>query len=127
MIFDETRKKLLVLTPEEWVRQHFVHFLIGKGVPKGLLALERGLSYNKLQKRSDILVYDHDGQPNMLVECKAPQITLDQSVLSQALTYNQTIKAKYIAITNGMQHAYWLWENGDIKMLDIEDIFADQP
>ena len=74
-IFDVIRKKYLVLTPEEWVRQHVVHFLIThKKYPKALIKLEGGLNYNQLQKRSDIVVFDREGKPWMIMECKAPAI-----------------------------------------------------
>ena len=80
-IFDAIRKKFLVLTPEEWVRQHVIQFLIEeKGFPKSLIAVEQGLKLNGLQKRADILVYSKIGHPLFMVECKAPQIKIDQKV-----------------------------------------------
>ncbi len=104
-IFDKIRKKFLVLTPEEWVRQHFNEYLIEEHqYPRALFKCEGGLKYNKLSKRSDILIYDRDGKPFFLIECKAPKVKLDQSVFQQVSVYNQTIKAPYIAITNGLQH-----------------------
>src|SRR5690606_27113443 len=72
-IFDEIRKKFVVLTPEEWVRQHFVHYMIGHlRYPRALINVETGLAYNQLRKRSDIVLYDRTGKPWMIVECKAP-------------------------------------------------------
>ena len=106
-IFDLLRKKYLLLTPEEWVRQHWIHFLISnQGYPKGLLALEKGLVYNGLQKRTDLVVFDRAGLPYLLVECKAPDIEINQQVLSQALAYNQTLKCPFIALTNGRKHIF---------------------
>jgi hypothetical protein len=104
-IFDGVRKKFVVLTPEEWVRQHFIHFLIDRQFyPKSLFRIESGLSYNKLQKRSDILLYDRKGKPWLLVECKSPSIKLTQKAFNQVAIYNMTIGAKYLAVTNGMVH-----------------------
>lgn len=104
-IFDPLRKKHIVLTPEEWVRQHFVQYLIQHlKYPKSLIQLERGHAYNTLAKRTDILVYDRSGSPFMLIECKASHIKIDEKVFQQASVYNKTIQAKYLVVTNGMQH-----------------------
>ena len=106
-IFDQLRKKHLLLTPEEWVRQHWIHFLVTtQGYPKGLLTLEKGLEYNGLQKRTDLVVFDRAGLPYFLVECKAPDIEINPQVLSQALTYNQTLQCPFIALTNGRKHIF---------------------
>lgn len=104
-IFDPIRKKFLILTPEEWVRQHFVNFLVHhQHYPKSLIRLEGGLKYNTLLKRSDIIVYDRCGKPFMLVECKANDVKLSQKVLEQISIYNLKIGAPYQVITNGMVH-----------------------
>jgi type I site-specific restriction endonuclease len=104
-VFDEIRKKHLVCTPEEWVRQHMIKYLINEKLcPRGLIALESGLKVNTLQKRSDILVYSKEGNPLILVECKAPSIKLSQETFDQAARYNQTLKAPYLMITNGLKH-----------------------
>lgn len=104
-IFDELRKKWLVLTPEEWVRQHFIHFLINhKQYPKSLIKLEGGLKYNSRSNRSDVVVYNSAGEPLLLVECKAAEVPLTQQVFDQAARYNHVIKAKYLIITNGLKH-----------------------
>jgi len=104
-IFDPMRKKYVVLTPEEWVRQHFVNFLVQEHhYPKSLFRIEGGLTYNKLLKRSDILVYNREGKPWLLVECKSPTIKMSQRAFNQVAIYNMTIGAKYLAITNGMVH-----------------------
>lgn len=104
-ILDLIRRKYVVLTPEEWVRQHFVHFLIDeKNYPKSLFKVESGLKFNNLQKRSDILVHNRQGNPWMLIECKAPDIKLTQKAFNQVAVYNMSIGAEYLAITNGMVH-----------------------
>lgn len=105
LIFDVIRKKYIVLTPEEWVRQHFVHFLISQlNYPRSLFRIEGALAYNRMQKRSDILVRNREGKPWMLIECKAPNIKLTQKAFNQVSVYNMTIGAKYLAVTNGMVH-----------------------
>jgi hypothetical protein len=102
-IFDRIRKKYVVLTPEEWVRQHFIHYLVEHlHYPKSLFRIEGSLTYNKLQKRSDILIHDREGRPWMLVECKAPNIKLTQHAFNQVSVYNMTIGARFVAVTNGM-------------------------
>jgi hypothetical protein len=102
-IFDIIRKKYFVLTPEEWVRQHFVHYLIDHlKYAKSLISVETGLKYNQLKKRSDIIVYDKDGSPFLLVECKSAETQISKKALFQVFTYNQTIKARYLVITNGL-------------------------
>lgn len=103
-IFDVVRRKFVVLTPEEWVRQHMVHFLIQSvGVPLGSLAVERGLEVHGTTRRFDILAYKA-GQPWALVECKAPDVRISQEVLFQAWSYHQTIPAPLVVLTNGMEH-----------------------
>jgi Type I restriction enzyme R protein N terminus (HSDR_N) len=102
-IFDPIRKKYLVLTPEEWVRQHFINLLTTHyQYSKSLIRLEGGLNYNRLQKRSDIVVFDQDGNPFLLVECKAPEVPINQAVIEQASRYNLTLKCPFVAITNGL-------------------------
>ncbi|MGB3948492.1 MAG: type I restriction enzyme HsdR N-terminal domain-containing protein [Bacteroidia bacterium] len=104
-IFDTIRKKYLVLTPEEWVRQNFLQYLIHeKQFPASLIAIEAGLKYNQLQKRLDVLVYDKQGAPHLIVECKAPEIKITQEVFDQVARYNFVFKAKYLVVTNGLQH-----------------------
>ena len=106
-IFDELRKKHLVLTPEEWVRQHFIQNLIlEKKFPRTLIQIEGGLVLNQLQKRSDILVYNTAGEKLMLIECKAPKVKITQSVFDQAARYNSIHQARWIVLTNGLQHVY---------------------
>ena len=107
LIFDNLRKKYLVLTPEEWVRQHFVYFLIDvKKYPVSLIALEKQLIINNLKKRSDILVFNSSGTPEIIVECKAPQVKITQDTFDQIARYNLKLKAKYLIVTNGLNHYY---------------------
>jgi hypothetical protein len=120
-IFDVIRKKYVVITPEEWVRQHFVHYLISHfKYPKSLVKVEGGLLYNQLQKRSDILVFDREGNPWMIVECKAPTLLLSDRTLQQAAVYNATLKAKYLTVTNGLQYrcAVTDWAMGKTVLLN---------
>lgn len=111
-IFDSLRKKFLILTPEEWVRQHMIHFLIHfEGYPKSLFSLEKGLVYNQLQKRFDILVLNRTGSPFLLIECKAPEITLSQKTVEQVCIYNKSIQAPHIGITNGLKHLFLTFDS----------------
>lgn len=104
-IFDVIRKKFVILTPEEWVRQHLINYFVEHlGYPKPLIKIETGLVYNQLQKRSDILVYDRLGNPWMIVECKSFDIELTQKSVEQAAVYNKTIGAPYVVISNGLKH-----------------------
>lgn len=118
-IFDIIRKKYIVLTPEEWVRQHFIHYLINHlNYPKSLFRIEGSLTYNKLQKRSDIVIYDREGKPWMLVECKAPNIKLSQKAFNQVAVYNMTIGARFVAVTNGMvQYCFEVLSTGEANHL----------
>ncbi|MBB6002352.1 type I restriction enzyme HsdR N-terminal domain-containing protein [Arcicella rosea] len=126
-IYDILRRKYIVLTPEEWVRQHFVHFLINHHqYPKSLIKLESSLKYNTLLKRTDIQVYGRDGNLMMIVECKAPYIKLTQNVFSQAAEYNQVLKAEYLTITNGMIYhcCKTNWENKHLEFLKDLPLFV---
>lgn len=104
-VHDPIRKKYVQLTPEEWVRQHLVHFLINeKHVPKGLMAVEMKLEYNKMLKRSDIVVYARNGHPLMIVECKAPTVPINQKVFEQIAMYNLSLQVPFLIVSNGMDH-----------------------
>jgi len=106
-IFDVIRKKNVVLTPEEWVRQHIVHFLITeKSYPRSLIAIEKQLDLHGLTKRTDILVFNTQGLPELIVECKAPQISITQESFDQIARYNMKLNAKYLFVTNGLSHYY---------------------
>lgn len=104
-IFDLFRKKYVELTPEEWVRQHFLHFLHhDKKFPASLIAVEMSIGVGKLKKRCDAVIYSKTGKPVMIVECKAPTVSVSQDVFDQAMRYNLTLGVKYLAITNGLSH-----------------------
>ena len=106
-IFDIIRKKYMVLTPEEWVRQHFVHYLISaKNYPISLIAVEKKVTVNKLTKRTDILVFNAKGTPHIIVECKAPSIKITQDAFDQIARYNLKLEANYLIVTNGLTHFY---------------------
>jgi hypothetical protein len=118
-IFDIIRRKFVSLTPEEWVRQHFIHLLINHyGYPKSLFAIETGLRYNTLAKRTDIMVLDDSGSPFLLVECKAPFIKVGEATLAQISRYNFTLQPTYLAVTNGLSHYCFQAINGQIHYLD---------
>ena len=122
-IFDEIRKKHLVLTPEEWVRQHFIRYLINeKAFPSTLLQIEGGLSLNQTKKRSDILVYTNSGEKIMVIECKAPGIRISQAVFDQAARYNSVHQAKWLAVTNGLHHFYAQIDHAASQFIFIEEI-----
>ncbi|PGH39623.1 MAG: restriction endonuclease subunit R, partial [Candidatus Nephrothrix sp. EaCA] len=105
VVLDIIRKKYVALTPEEWVRQHFIHYLIEvMKYPKSLFKIEGGLHYNKLQKRTDIVIRDRNVKAWMLVECKAPTVKISKAAFNQAALYNLTVGAKYVVVTNGRLH-----------------------
>lgn len=104
-VFDIVRKQYVKLTPEEWVRQHFIHFLIEeKGYPSSLMGIEYALEYNGMQKRADILCFDKQGKPIVLVECKAATVKIDQKVFDQIARYNFNLHVPYLIVTNGLEH-----------------------
>ena len=105
VIFDPLRQKYVALTPEEWVRQHFVHFLTDfKGYPKGLLANEIQLDLNGTKKRCDTVLFNKDLSARMIVEYKAPNIEITQAVFDQITRYNMVLKVEYLIVSNGMRH-----------------------
>ncbi|NVO03473.1 MAG: type I restriction enzyme HsdR N-terminal domain-containing protein [Bacteroidetes bacterium] len=105
LIFDSIRKKHVVLTPEEWVRQNMVQFLIHeKNVPSSLIHIEMSLKYNTLKKRSDIVIFNNLGKPLLIVECKSPNIAVTQNVFDQIARYNFTLKVNFLIVTNGIDH-----------------------
>ncbi|RYG40989.1 MAG: type I restriction enzyme HsdR N-terminal domain-containing protein [Chitinophagaceae bacterium] len=107
LIFCSTRKKFVVLTPEEWVRQHTVRFLLDElKYPQSLLNVERLLYINGITKRYDVVVYNPDGSVFLLVECKAPNVSVSQSVFDQIARYNLSLRASLLMVTNGLNHFY---------------------
>ena len=122
-IFDEIRKKYIELTAEEWVRQNCIKFLINEKKYKSqLIAVEKKIILNNLTKRFDIIAYDNNGDPNLLVECKAPNIAIRQETFDQILSYNRVINSKYLMITNGIIHYYCKIDNIDNKINFLKDI-----
>jgi hypothetical protein len=116
-IFDAIRKTWLLLTEEEWVRQNFVSYLTSTlKYPSTVIALEKEIALNDLKKRFDILVYDKQHQPWMLVECKEPKVALNEDVLQQVLRYNISVPVQYIIITNGSTTVGWK-KDGDLQLL----------
>ncbi|WP_430813207.1 type I restriction enzyme HsdR N-terminal domain-containing protein [Carboxylicivirga sp. RSCT41] len=119
-VFDEVRKKFVALTPEEWVRQHFIHYLVnGLGYAPGLIAVEMLVKVNGLSQRADIVLYDKKGLPRVIVECKAPEVAVGRAVFNQAARYNTRLNVDYLIVTNGMQHycAKLLDEMGNYELL----------
>jgi type I site-specific restriction endonuclease len=106
-IFDPVRMKYVALTSEEWVRQHVLRFLTDeKKVPEKLVKVESEISLFKTRKRFDIAVFDRNGNPLLVIECKAPSVPLSQDVLDQAVRYNMTMKVCLLMLTNGLQHIF---------------------
>lgn len=106
-IFDPVRKKWLVLTPEEWVRQHCIQFLLKiKNVPIGLIQIEKKLSVNNTEKRYDLVVFKPDQSIYVLIECKSPSVKLTQQTFDQISRYNSVLKSNYLMLTNGFTHFY---------------------
>jgi hypothetical protein len=107
LIRDIVRKKFLLLTPEEWVRQNITAFLIeDRKFPVSLFSVESGIKINTLQKRYDALVYSRSGTPLVLIECKAPEIAINQKVFEQIVAYNNSVKAPFMLVTNGLNHYF---------------------
>jgi len=122
-IFDVIRKKYIQLTPEEWVRQHWVHHLINqKNYPKSLVSVEKQLLINNLKKRTDIVVYNNLGKPHLIVECKAPSVKITQSVFDQIARYNLSLQAKYLVLSNGINHFFTAFNSQTKSVSKIDDI-----
>lgn len=106
-IFDEIRKKFVVLTPEEWVRQHVIQFLlVEKKYSKSYINIEKSIKINGLTKRYDVVVFQPDGKIFLLVECKAPEISISQNTFDQIARYNMILDADYLMVTNGLNHYF---------------------
>ncbi|MDX1740529.1 MAG: type I restriction enzyme HsdR N-terminal domain-containing protein [Rhodothermales bacterium] len=102
---DPVRRKLVRLTPEEWVRQYLLQYLIGiLRVPPGLIAVEKAFDFNGMTRRADVVVYDRGARPVVLVECKAPDVAIDQSVFDQVGRYNTAVGALFVIVSNGIAH-----------------------
>jgi len=106
-IFDELRKKYLLITPEEWVRQHWIQYLINhKGYPKNLIQSEGGLKLNELQKRTDLIIFNTEGERILIAEFKAPSVKINQEVFDQVARYNFIHKVPLLLVSNGLMHYY---------------------
>jgi len=122
-IFDEIRKKFVVLTPEEWVRQHCVNYLIQKkGFPKSLINVEKELVINELKKRYDIVVFHPNGKIHILIECKAPKISIHQKTFDQIAQYNLLLKADFLMVTNGLNHYYCVMDFNQKKYQFLKEL-----
>lgn len=122
-IFDEIRKKFIVLTPEEWVRQHVVHFLLSsKNFPKSHINVEKVVKINGMNKRYDIVVYNPDGSIFLIVECKAPSVPISQITFDQIARYNMTLNSGYLMVTNGLSHYFCQMDNEAEKYIFLRDI-----
>ncbi|GAK97055.1 hypothetical protein JCM19294_561 [Nonlabens tegetincola] len=107
MIFDQVRKKFVVLTPEEWVRQHVVEFLLSrKRIPLNLLTVEKQIRVSGTLKRYDIVSYNKDGSVHLVVECKAPDVKITQETFDQIARYNKELQSEYLMVTNGLDHYF---------------------
>ncbi len=104
-IFDNIRKRYVVLTPEEWVRQHLIAWLVEeKNYPAALIAVEMPLKFNRMERRADVVLYSGRGKPFMIIECKAPGIKISQKAFDQAARYNTGLKVDYLVVSNGLVH-----------------------
>ena len=122
-IFDPIRKKWLVLTSEEWVRQHCIQYFIKtKNVPLGLIQVEKKLSVNRNSKRYDIVVYNRNKTIAVLVECKAPSIQLNQKTFDQIARYNSVLKSEYLMLTNGLNHFFCQMDYKKGKYVFLPDL-----
>ncbi len=111
------------LTSEEWVRQHYIHFLINQlGFSKNLIAVEQTLAYNALMHRPDLTVYDKQGHPYAIIECKKPSVKIDKQVFLQVSRYNIALKAPYLVLTNGLHHFYFYLDRENQKFSQVETL-----
>jgi type I site-specific restriction endonuclease len=122
-IFDPVRAKYVALTPEEWVRQNFLQYLIQvKKTPQSLIRVEMSLELNGLAKRSDIVVHNRQGTPLLAVECKAPTVKITQAVFEQLARYNLQLNVPYLAVTNGLTHFFCKFSETEKQYLFLETI-----
>lgn len=126
-VFDPIRSKYVRLTPEEWVRQHFLGYLVSDcGYPSALIAVEMGFKYQEMMRRADIVVHDRRGSPFLMAECKAPEVPIKQTTFDQVSRYNRVVGASFLAVTNGMEHFCWSVDraSGRYEFLDGIPPFA---
>jgi len=123
LIFDVIRKKFMRLTPEEWVRQHVVHFLISeKHFSSSLINVEKQLILNNTKKRYDIVVFNNDGSIYLIVECKAPNIAITQDTFDQIARYNLVTNAQYLMVTNGLENYYCIMDYENERYIFMEEV-----
>ena len=124
-IFDPARKKYVALTPEEWVRQHLIHYLNkDKNYPLGLMKVEKEFKYNKLSKRADIIVCDRNGKPLLMAECKSADVEITQSVFDQAMRYNLTMDVQLMILSNGINHFCFRLDKANQTYIALAEIPA---
>jgi hypothetical protein len=122
-IFDEIRKKFILLTPEEWVRQHVVQYLLqDKNYPKSYINVEKLIKVNELNKRYDIVVYQPNGELFLLIECKAPEVKISQQTFDQIARYNLVLNAKYLMVSNGLNHYFCKIDFEKEKYVFLEEL-----
>ncbi len=122
-IFDEIRKKFILLTPEEWVRQHVVQFLLqDKNYPKSYINVEKLIKINDLSKRYDGVVFQPNGDIFLLIECKAPEVPISQQTFDQIARYNLVLKAKYLMVTNGLNHYFCRMDFENEKYVFLKEL-----
>ncbi|MCO6163292.1 type I restriction enzyme HsdR N-terminal domain-containing protein [Flavobacterium sp. NRK F7] len=122
-IFDEIRKKFVVLTPEEWVRQNTLHYLIHeKKYSKSYINVEKLVKVNGINKRYDIVVFNSDGSIFLLIECKAPEVVISQHTFDQIARYNLVLKASYLMVTNGLNHYFCQMDFENEKYVFLKDL-----
>jgi|TARA_B110000091_G_scaffold143398_1_gene153125 hypothetical protein len=123
LIFDIIRKKFVVLTPEEWVRQHTIHFLTSeKKYPISHINVEKQLQLNDTVKRYDIVVFNKDGTIKIIVECKAPSIKTNQQTFDQIARYNLVLKSETLMVTNGLEHFFCIMDFTNKRYLFLKDL-----
>ena len=121
------RKKWVVLTPEEWVRQHFLNLMTEYlNYPKGMIKLEQSMNYFKNIKRSDVTILSKESGIFMLLECKASSVKINQKVIHQVSEYNKVLNSRYIAVSNGIHHFIWKKEDNDYKQLNEFPVYMDK-
>lgn len=122
-VFDIFRKRTVALTPEEWVRQHFLWWLHkGRGYPASLIAVEASLIYNRMKRRADAIIYDNTGKPVMIIECKSATQPINKDVFDQVARYNFPFGVDYLVVTNGITHFCCLRDEAAGKWMFLEDV-----
>jgi len=124
IIFDKIRKKWIILTPEEWVRQNFISYILDKNYPKSLINCEKVFYINKVTKRYDIVVYDSSGDVEILVECKSYDVNLIKEHFDQVMRYNLELKSKYVIVTNGLRHFYFEFDDSEKIYKQKKDLIS---